>query len=81
MSCLAWNCRGLGNLRTVRDLYHLVKDKRLTFLFLMETKMKKELLQRMRSKMGFEGLFTVEPVGRSGGLALDECKILYNWAP
>jgi len=32
--------------------------------------MKNEKLQVLRSKMGFEGLFTVEPVGRRGGLAL-----------
>lgn len=28
MSCLAWNCRGLGNTATVRDLCALVKGGR-----------------------------------------------------
>jgi hypothetical protein len=48
----------------------MVKDKSPTLLFLIETKANKERLQFMRCKMGFEGLFTVDPVGKSGGLAL-----------
>lgn len=70
MSCLSWNCRGLGNPRTIRDLYHLVNDKSPTLLFLIETKAKKERMHAMHCKMGFEGLFTVDPMGKSGGLAL-----------
>jgi hypothetical protein len=70
MSILAWNCRGLGNLRTVRDLRLMVKEKSPNFLFLMETKARNSVLQKVRTSIGFEGLFTVEPVGRSGGLAL-----------
>ncbi|GLT62551.1 hypothetical protein SLA2020_351810 [Shorea laevis] len=37
MSLLSWNCRGLGNSRTVRNLCQMVEDKRPTILFLMET--------------------------------------------
>jgi polyhydroxyalkanoate synthesis regulator phasin len=48
----------------------MVKDKGPTLLFLIETKVKQKRLQGMRWKMGFEGVFVVDPVGRSGGLAL-----------
>jgi exonuclease III len=70
MSLISWNCRGLGNLQTVRDLYQLVKDKRPNFLFLMETKRNKRKMEVIRSQLGFDGLFVVDPVGKSGGLAL-----------
>jgi exonuclease III len=70
MSLISWNCRGLGNPRTVRDLSQMVKEKKPSFLFLMETISKKERMEILRVKFGYEGLFVVEPVGRSGGLAL-----------
>ncbi|GLT53218.1 hypothetical protein SLA2020_265040 [Shorea laevis] len=67
---ISWNCRGLGNPRTVRDLCQMVKDKKPRFLFLMETKIKQHRLQHVRIKLGFEGLMAVDPVGLSGGIAL-----------
>ncbi|XP_059455195.1 uncharacterized protein LOC132185439 [Corylus avellana] len=70
MSLISWNCRGLGNPRTVRDLSHMVKEKKPNFLFLMETISNKKRMEQLRVKLGYEGLFVVEPVGRSGGLAL-----------
>jgi ribonuclease HI len=70
MSLISWNCRGLGNLRTVRDLNQMVKDKKPNFLFLIETISSKKRMEGLRVRLGFEGLFVVEPVGRSGGLAL-----------
>jgi len=48
----------------------LVKEKKPKLLFLMETKLKTRSMQRLKHKFGFTGLFTVDPVGRSGGLAL-----------
>jgi hypothetical protein len=68
-SYLCWNCRGLGNLWTVREFHHLVKTKHPHILFLMETRMKNCSLQKLRVRFGFQGLFTVDPVGLSGGLA------------
>jgi hypothetical protein len=70
MILLSWNCRGLGNLRTIQDLCQLVKDKKPSFLFLMETVSKKHKLERLRARLGFKGMFTVHPVGWNGGLAL-----------
>ncbi|XP_031124183.1 uncharacterized protein LOC116026896 [Ipomoea triloba] len=70
MSTLSWNCRGLGNPRTVREVVDLVSRKKPEFVFLMETKAARIHAERLRVRLGFEGLFYVDSVGRSGGLAL-----------
>jgi hypothetical protein len=70
MSLICWNCRGLGNPWAVRELCRLVKEKRPHFLFLIETKVCLKKLQVLRKSMGFEGLFSVDPMGKSGGLGL-----------
>jgi exonuclease III len=70
MSILSWNCWGLGNHRSVRDLCRLVKEKRPSLVFLMETKMLSKCLEKIRVKIGFRNVFGVDSVGRSGGLAL-----------
>jgi exonuclease III len=70
MKILSWNCRGLGNPRTVRDLCRLVKEKRPTMVFLMETILKKKKMERIRCKMGFDNMLVVDCIGKSGGLAL-----------
>jgi hypothetical protein len=70
MKIISWNCRGLGNPQIVRDLCQMVKEKRPSVLFLMETKCRQHKMEGIRVKLGFEGLFVVDPVGRSGGLAL-----------
>jgi exonuclease III len=70
MNLLSWNCQGLGNPWTVQDLCLMVKEKKPDILFLMETKCRKERMEGIRVKLNFQGLFVVEPVGLSGGLAL-----------
>jgi hypothetical protein len=70
MTLLSWNCRGLGSPQAVRDLCQLAKENRARILFLMETKCSKVRIEMVRVKLGFTGAFTVDPVGRSGGLAL-----------
>ncbi|GLT55031.1 hypothetical protein SLA2020_281850 [Shorea laevis] len=70
MNLLSWNCRGLGNPRTIRNLCHLVEDKHPNILFLMETKLQRDKMSYVRGKLGFDNLFVVDCIGRSGGLAL-----------
>ena len=70
MILLSWNCRGLGNPMAVRDLCQLVKEKKPTLLFLIETKNFNNKMEGIRKKLGFLGLFTIHPVGMSGDLAL-----------
>lgn len=70
MSLLSWNCRGLGHPRTVRELHSWVKDKKPDLVFLIETKLRNTRMQVIRRKLNFSGMLTVDPVGKSGGLAL-----------
>jgi exonuclease III len=70
MSILSWNCRGLGNPRTVRDLHRLVKEKHPSLVFLMETKLQAHRFKAIRVWLGFQNVFIVDSMGRSGGLAL-----------
>ena len=70
MNLISWNCRGLGNPRTVQEVASLVKRYNPLILFLSETKRKSGEMEWLRSRWGFENCLTVDSVGRSGGLAL-----------
>ena len=70
MSCLVWNCRGLGNPQTVHELTIMVKQKDPLALFLSETKLDEKRLEVLRCYWGFAGKFVVPCRGQSGGLAL-----------
>jgi exonuclease III len=70
MNLLSWNCQGLGNPQAVRDLCQVTKEKKPAILFLMETKCHRNKMESVRVKLGFDCLFIVDSVGRSGGLAL-----------
>ena len=70
MSTLSWNCRGLGQPRTIRMLAELVRSKKPIFIFLIETLCSRNKLERLKIQLGYDGLFVVERVGRSGWLAL-----------
>jgi hypothetical protein len=48
----------------------MVREKRPTFLFLMETKSSMSKMEFFRVKLGFEGHFVVDHVGQSEGLSL-----------
>lgn len=61
---------GLGNLRTVQDHCRMLKEKSPLMVFLMETKLRKDKMERIRYKLGFLSMFVVDGVGKGGGLAL-----------
>lgn len=70
MNCLAWNCRGLGNFRTVRALNDLVRGHKPDILFLCETISVATKIEKFRVKFKYDYCFSVDRVGRSGGLAV-----------
>ncbi|XP_057443227.1 uncharacterized protein LOC130735144 [Lotus japonicus] len=74
MKTLFWNCRGLGNRRTVRALKELCRQQDPTCLFLMETKRKDHEMNRIRGMTGLANIISVSCDGdgsrRAGGLAL-----------
>ena len=51
MSCLSWNCHGLGNPQTEDELVALVGNKDPKLVFLMETKVDKFVLERVGRKI------------------------------
>ena len=70
MSCLSWNCRGLGNLQIKDELVALVHNKDPRLVFLMETKVDKAVLERVGRKIQLANLFVVPRHNLGGGLAL-----------
>lgn len=70
MNLLSWNCRGLGNPRTVRILGDVVTSLKPVFLFLAETKVDSGKIEELCVKYGFAKCFAVNIVGQGGGLAV-----------
>lgn len=70
MNSLAWNCRGVGNSRTVQDLCGLVKSLHPKLVFLSETRMSASRVSNLRWRLGFRNCISVSSDGMSGGLAL-----------
>ena len=67
MSLLGWNCRRLGNLRTVNALAKVVNKEEPIIVFLMETKLKKEWLDLIKEKCKMKNCFVAPSIGSSGG--------------
>ena len=70
MSCLAWTCRGLGNLRTWRELVEIIRAKDPIVVFLVETLIDDASPEFVQSSIDFDYRWVVPRVGRSGGLVL-----------
>ncbi|KAG2581337.1 hypothetical protein PVAP13_6KG025505 [Panicum virgatum] len=70
MSCLSWNCRGLGNGATVKELRDLTKSVAPTVLCVLETQVHKTRVEGLKTTLGFDNSFAVSSSGRSGGLVL-----------
>ena len=70
MSCLSWNCRGMGSPCTVRVFKDLLRIHKPVFVFLIETLSFANKIEELRVRFGFDNCFSVDRVGRSGGLAI-----------
>ena len=70
MSCISWNCRGLGNPEAVRELRNIVKQELPLLLFVMETKISAKRVESLQHSLGFTGCFAVNSMGLSGGIGL-----------
>ena len=70
MRLLSWNCQGLGNPWTVRNLYDIVRDEAPTVCFLMETRLDKEGFKHHCRELAFPNKFIVKKPHSGGGLAL-----------
>ncbi|CAN6299204.1 unnamed protein product [Urochloa humidicola] len=70
MNAMAWNCRGLGNSRTVCELCGLVQSLKPKIVFLSDTRMCASRVSSLRWRIGLRNCLPVSSVGLSGGLAL-----------
>lgn len=70
MTIFLWNCRGLARGPAVRALRALIRKEDPALLFLMETKISSEALNRTARNLGFISFVSVPSVGTRGGLAL-----------
>lgn len=70
MKHIGWNCRGLGNPRSVRTLGDLIKSHNPILLFLSETLVTSDVISEVSRRFGFSDFFAIDVVGRSGGLAV-----------
>ena len=70
MNCLSWNCRGIGNSRTVRALHNLVQQYNPNIVFLMETKIGAKRMVKVRERIGLPNGLILPSEGKSGGMAL-----------
>lgn len=70
MSIISWNCQGFGVALTVQNLKEVVRKEKPQLVFLMETKKQINFLDRKRRAFGFDEGWYVNPIGKSGGLAL-----------
>ena len=54
MSCIVWNCRELGNLRTGRELVEIIQAKDPITMFLAKTLVDDARLEIIQTNIGFD---------------------------
>lgn len=69
MNLIAWNCRGLGNSGTVRELCGLATLYRPKLLFLCETRIKASRVRNLVWRLGLRHCLAKDSLGLSGGIA------------
>jgi hypothetical protein len=70
MSVYLWNCRGLGNDATVRELRDFTRECAPSVLCVVETQIHKSRVEILASTLGYDNAFDVSSQGRSGGIGI-----------
>ena len=70
MSLLVWNCRGLGNLVTKKELGDLTQAQDPSAVFIAETWMDEARLKKIKRNLHFDHMFFVPRINWGGGLVL-----------
>ncbi|GMI75496.1 hypothetical protein like AT4G29090 [Hibiscus trionum] len=70
MKLISWNVRGLGKPRAVNRLRNSLRGNHPHILFLMETKLDRRRMEKVRCSCGFVFGIDVDAVGSRGGLSL-----------
>ncbi|KAH1108543.1 hypothetical protein J1N35_012311 [Gossypium stocksii] len=70
MKTISWNICRLESPRALRRLRHLLKQHNPQMVFLMETKLNKKCMEKVRRSYGFMNGIEVEADGSRSGLCL-----------
>uniref|UniRef100_A0A453JWN8 Endonuclease/exonuclease/phosphatase domain-containing protein n=1 Tax=Aegilops tauschii subsp. strangulata TaxID=200361 RepID=A0A453JWN8_AEGTS len=70
MKLVSWNCQGLGNGPAVQSLLDIGRVEEPDVLFISETRMTHQELDRFRWSLGLTQMLAWDSVGRSRGIAL-----------
>lgn len=62
MLIISGNCHGLGNPQTVQEPYDLGRRFKPKIVFLMEFKVGRDKVERVKRQIQFDGLFFVEGI-------------------
>jgi hypothetical protein len=70
MTIMGWNCRSVGQLRTVQDLERLVRAHRQKMLFPCENRQNKRSVENLKWRLGLKNVVSFSEEGKGGVLAL-----------
>jgi hypothetical protein len=70
MSIISWNCRGLGQSRTVQELTSLTRAKSPSMVFLMETRRSARHAMNLKWRLRLRNSIGVDSIGQGGCLVL-----------
>ena len=70
MSCIVWNCKGLGNQLAVQELVELVQAKAPTIVLLAETLADEVRLDYVKERIRFDHKHVAPRITKGGGLVL-----------
>jgi hypothetical protein len=70
MTLLSWNCRGLGQPRTVQELVCLVHTYKPKLVFLSETRQNNKYVKNLKWRLGLCHCITQPGIGKGAGIAL-----------
>lgn len=70
MTVISWNCRGLGQPRTVQELVCLVRTYRPSLVFISETRKSEEYVNKLRRRLGLKHCISHVGKGKGAGIAL-----------
>jgi hypothetical protein len=70
MSCFVWNCGGLGEVATVKELRDFARCFAPSILCVIETQVHRSRVEGLRHTLGYDHSFAVSSSGRSGGLGI-----------
>ncbi|KAK1373805.1 hypothetical protein POM88_029998 [Heracleum sosnowskyi] len=82
MKTLSWNCRGVGLPWNIQFLSDVVRQEKPMVIFLCEKLARKSKMEWVQMRLGFQGMFVVDCIGRSGGLALlwqENDQVEFTW--